>query len=94
MTKSHVLASFRRAGFPLLRARRRGRYEYHSSFVHVVFEERDPNIGVCFARRPYEEFGSVAAALRCIKGRASMQVVAGNDWALPSPRRGQLSLVA
>jgi hypothetical protein len=90
----YALKLFERAGFKLLAARVDDfRYESSPIDIHYLPNWDEPIRIFMKGSRGRQDFTSPARALRFIRGRLSMQVVGGNEWALNTGRRGQLRLV-
>jgi len=85
MTRSHVLSTFRKAGFPL---RYEGyRYRYTSSVVSVSYEYDDSTIRV-WLRGMGKDFQSPSKAMKYIQRVLDIRCVVSNEWALRRPARG------
>ncbi len=96
---AYVRRAFKRAGFPLTATvRRRARtWSYRSSVVNVMLTANWGDNGYTLRvamRRSVTYFESCSKALEFIRRRLSIEVVAGNPWALNSPRRADLRLVS
>ena len=91
MTRNHVLATFRKAGFPL---RREGyRYRYRSPVVDILFRNDDVLTVWTRGRNWGADFESPARAVRYIERTLSIQLVHSNEFALRRPSSADLQIV-
>lgn len=99
VTPKYVKQAFKSAGFKLTNGGHGNRcWQYRSSFISVRFitprHECDKPSLTVYVRYTSTDFESVADALRFINAKMTMQVIAGNDFALNTGPMGKLRLVA